>query len=238
MKKKLLLTCLIAQSTLAICYAGNMGPIQSEPNQNYNYFVSAEGLYAWKTIDVFYQNGTPVYPKLNSWGSRVAGGIIKPYKNNIAFSAEVGWGYYGKASFVNGLVGWDRKVSFYAFDLLVGPQYTYKKFDIFLKMGAFFENLKFVTTQNLANQIPGNVVAGIYSTTSSATTVVPEVKVGGIYNINDSFGISLAYMYVAGGKFHGNIYQVTQLGSSITSGFSNIQPPALNGVTFGLIYKF
>jgi hypothetical protein len=238
MKITIAFTTLILTSAASINYAGNMGVIQTKDKSISNYFVTAEALHAWKSVGTFYQNNVPVPPTTNGWGGRFGAGIMKPYTNNLSFSAEAGWGYYGKIKYINSTVGWNKTSYAYGFDLLLGAFYPYKQLDVFLKAGAMFQNYKFIVNQNLGNQIQGGVVSGVYHATSSQANVVPEVKFGGIYNINESLGVTLAYMYIAGAKIQGNVSQIVIAGSSATNGTTNTEMPSFSAVTFGLNYKF
>ena len=150
----------------------------------------------------------------------------------------MGWGDYGSFSYTNALVGWNKQSTTYGFDILLGAMYSYKQFDVFFKAGALIENAVIKVDQNLGNQVIGGVVLGQVSSNASNTTIVPTIKAGGIYNINDSIGATVSYIYATGGKLQGSVYQSVGLGSSVTYGITATQLPSFSAVTFGLLYKF
>ena len=235
-KKLAVLTTVLSSSLLPNSYAGAMGPV-NVANTPSVYFISGEGLYTWKTIGPLMQNGTLVPVNSQHWGGRVAAGIMKPYKD-VRFSVEAGWGMYGEDRYVNPAVGVNRYGRAYGFDLLLGTVYTYNQFDVFLKAGAFLENLQLSIGQNLAAQKPGGASIGVSNIASTQTAILPELKIGGIYNINDSLGISLAYMYVFGSRLQWNLNQAADPSQYIQTGTQNNQLPAFGALALGINYKF
>ena len=81
-------------------YAGAMGPISSAPYK-VTPFVSGEGSVTWNSTQSAYVFGHAPDQSNQRWGGRGAVGLLFPYTDRLQFSAEGGWGYYGRVGMTN-----------------------------------------------------------------------------------------------------------------------------------------
>ena len=86
----------------------------------------------------------------------------------------------------------------------------------------------------------GSVNQGNSSVEATLTVSSPEFKVGGIYNVNEKIGISLAYLHVWGNTFS---YTYSQTISTsplqiVTNEATSKPPTTLNAVMLGINYLF
>ncbi|MDP1603153.1 MAG: hypothetical protein Q8M03_07805 [Legionella sp.] len=220
-------------------YAGTMGPINTPVG--HPLFTSIEGAYTWDEVDDTNINGFLASKSTNHWGGRIAAGAThySALNNNLSYTAEMGWGYYSRTRITLPLFGANAKNDIYGLDLLVGVNYAFDSFDLFLKAGGMVQNVRRELTTDLSSFVTGGSVTGISQATLTSSAVVPEVKVGGVYNFNDSLGLSLAYMYVFGNT---NVHATTSRffdGTTIVSNSSVVgSPVALSTVMLGLRYSF
>ncbi|CDZ77637.1 hypothetical protein BN59_01921 [Legionella massiliensis] len=228
-------------------FAGDMGvvnPVQISP---FIPFISGEGAVTWNTIKsarVF-----DVSPSTNKdkWGGRVAVGFNHQYRNNFGFSSEIGWGYYGRTSShvfgaaQSGSLAISNSSDLYGFDILAGLTYDLNRCSLFLKAGAMAENRRvkglsvFRNSNNTTNYVSSNKLHTV------STNVLPEVKVGGIYNVNDIVGISLAYMHVFGNNNYSAKVSGAFSNPQATAGVSSTvsaQNPSLDSLMFGLVLRW
>jgi len=214
-------------------YAGSMSNATSE---RHTLFTSLDAAYTWPATPQFsYYNPsakpptvTPNISSINGWGARFAVGARHYTSSPWSFTGEGGWGWYGyqryqKTPAVGSSAGdvINAGIGFYGLDLLFGATYEYRQFDIFAKIGGLIE-------QTL-------LIDSVHDLRLSYSSVVPEVSVGGVYNLTNQIGIDLAYYYVFGGRFNYN-YSITVFGTANTS--YTPTPTALSILSFGLHYKF
>src|SRR5204863_6667447 len=112
-----------------------------------------------------------------------------------------------------------------------------RMFDGFFKVGAMFQNVRLVRNLDL-NSRGANVIENETSTVSS---VIPELKVGGIYNLSDAWGISLAYMHAFGNSPSMTVTKTLTappVSVSASSISSTEAPISLDSVLAGIVYKF
>ena len=247
MKKLLLTSALCLAVTLPNAQAGTMGPMNTKPS--FIPFASIEGAYSWNTLE---NNHSGATVSKDQWGGRLAAGLVHPWKDNLGLSLEVGYGYYGKttesesmSNIGSGLISADfsstisNKIS--GVDILAGMAYSYNQFDLFAKAGVMAETmmnkLSGSTNVNLLSEINASVNV---INRSSNTAVLPEIKVGGNYNLNENIGISLAYMHVFGSSLNNGNTSVTVPSSSTAPVIVSIndQPTSLDAILFGLHYNF
>lgn len=220
-------------------HAGAMGPVMTP---RITPFISGEASVTWNSIQSSYVFGSTPIQSRQQWGGRGAAGVLYPYSNNWSFSSEGGWGYYGQVKMNNSGVSSNGLYSLsvtnvsqlYGFDLLVGALYSYQQFDAFFKVGAMAENRSY----NGASSLSHTGFTSIFNQSNIQTTVYPEIKVGGIYNLTDQFGITLAYMHVFGNdSLKATIPDGTNppTNNNVTASLRN---PTLQSVMFGLVYKF
>lgn len=241
MIKKIITTSMCICALTSQAHAGAMGPVSSVPYR-VTPFVSGEGSVTWNSIQSIHVFGHEPSQTHQRWGGRGALGLLFPYTDRLQFSAEGGWGYYGRVGMSNSAVSSNGLFSLnvsntsnlYGFDLLAGALYSFNQVDIFLKAGAMAENRAFDSHRTLT----GPSTSSIINLNNTQTNVFPEIKVGGIYNFNERLGLSLAYMYVFGND---------SLNSTVPDGASpptntnlnaDIGNPSLQSFMFGLVYKF
>lgn len=214
-------TCVLLNSG----YAGTVGDVHTV-SQSITPFGSAEGSATWIATDSSNFYGQKPALSLQHWGGRLAVGALFPHNEHIKFSSEMGWGSYGTVKSINNVTApsiYKRMdCDIYGFDLLVGALYSYQQFDAFFKVGAMAENRNYT----------GVLISGPTTLTQKnlQTNVNPEIKVGGIYNVNDQLGVTLAYMRV-----FGNNNTEASFTSNVSS--SSLKNPTLDSVMFGLTYK-
>ena len=204
-------------------------------------FATAEGAYTWTSIGSTQVNGVTASKSTNGWGGRIAGGAThySSYDQNLSYTAELGWGYYGKTDISLAGSGINAENQIYGLDMLVGANYRYSMIDMFLKVGGMVENIRMSRNTDLQRYVAGGNVVGTSNSTMTTTSVVPEIKVGGVYNINDQWGVSLAYMYVFGNDNVNMSSSKSFNGATITNNSSVTgSPVALSTVMFGLRYSF
>lgn len=224
-----LVTSLMASSSFA-----NMAPSPF----NHALFVSAEGNYTTNSIDSVKVRSISLSRSTNDWGGRIAAGAIHHADACMSYTAEIGWGYYGKTQFNSSTLGINNTSTIYGMDLLVGADYRYNQFDIYAKAGGMNENVKMERKTNLSQFVTGGSTVGNTDVTATVSAIVPEVKVGGIYNFNDQVGISLAYMYVFGSTVNMS-YAPSFDGTTTTLNTKTNAPPAsLSSIMLGLTYQF
>lgn len=218
--------------------AGGMGDVA--PCNKVVKFISGEAGYNWIPFNGVNINGFRSTNTNQGWGGRLGAGLMQDYRDNFGFSGEMGYGYYGKVNirFPNNV----QRGSFYldGLDLLAGAYYAYKQVDIFFKAGAMVQNRRSSGTQNNALDVNGSVVTGTRKGNINNSQVLPEIKVGGLYNYNDLVSLSLSYMRVFGSTISGSSNKsFTASPASLTSNTSvHLQNPTINAIMFGLQLNF
>lgn len=218
-------------------YAGSMGTVTktrcSAP------YLGFEGSYTWNAQRSNHLNNSFSYDNEQQWGGRFSVGIVRPVKDRLSFTGEFGGGYYGSTNMKNPSTGVaSLNYSIDGYDFLVGALYNFNQFDVFGSVGIMAQNYRRKSTVDLGQAVKGGLFSGMMSVREVDTEVLPEVKVGGLYNINDNLGISLAYMHVFGSSRVNN-YTINATSSSIRlNGNFDIQNPTLNSILLGLRYTF
>lgn len=234
MKKITKMVAISGLIVLSTAYAGAMGPVSAEVVKGSHAFVSLDGVYTWNQIDGISLNGySPVQSKQN-WGGRFAAGRIYPFSEKLSFSGELGGGYYGTDT-INILdAGWSGSFLIDGYDALVGAIYNFNQFDIFGNIGIMAQNLRGNIIQDLATLIPGGVNTGTTHTKWNSTQILPEVKVGVIYNLNSKWAVSLSYMHVFGSNLQGSVFYTETTTNATQDVNQNTQNPTLNSILFGV----
>ena len=239
MNKLILATTLVsALASLNIGHAGSVGPIASESISSWRPFATLEGSYTWNQFDGVAINHLSTSDTNQHWGGRFAAGIVHPISVTLRLSGELGGGYYGSTSPTIPADNLNARFSVDGYDFLVGAAYKINRFDLFGKVGLMVQNQRVKLSKNLEKTNPGGFISGTITRSYNQTQALPEVKVGGIYNLNDSWGISLAYMHVFGTNIHSNMTHSATVSGIITNGQSDTQNPTLNSVMLGLCYLF
>lgn len=207
-------------------------------------FFGLEGGYSKKNVDgynftVFPNGGTVTSQEDNNpYVFRISAGMMTPVDDQFAISGEIGWGFYGKTTltpiFSSSLSGFfvpgalTSSYNIYGFDALAGVVFTQPSFNVFLKAGALIEGVKVKTNANFYafNEVDN------FNSTSNSTSVLPEFKIGGTYNFNENWGLTLSYMYAFGGSpgVSGSYETVTDV-STLTV---NTESPSISAVMFGV----
>lgn len=236
MKSKILYTLLAGVFCNSIAHGGTMGPVSTQmPN---SFYAGGEASYTWDKNGVMRVNSDQAAQNNQGWGGRFSLGVTHRYSEKFKFNAELGGGYYGSTSYTAPLVGSTVKSQIDGYDLLAGLMYNiYDQLDLIVDVGFMVQNNRINVTENLALSKPGNLYSGTLNNISAITQVLPEIKVGGIYNLSDNWGITLAYLHVFGSDTR-NIYTILATPGAISeNGTSNMQNPTLNAVMFGLRYS-
>ena len=242
MKKIIIATIITGVGFGSLGYAGSMGPMSQVMPSSVPY-VGLEGSYSWNQTDGFRLNSQSPNISNQPWGGRLSAGIVRPYSERLRFSGELGGGYYGSTN-VNNVNGVTSSRTIDGYDFLVGALYNINQFDVFGNVGVMLQNYRIKVTRNLGDMFQGNVLTGTYLTDSDRTQALPEIKVGAIYNPNDFWGISLAYMHVFGTDVKGNS-ELSGVGTLVPpattismNGANYMQNPSLDSIFLGLRYKF
>ena len=238
---------LIASSLLASAvYAGGPDTMAMPAAPGHSMFAAIEGGYSWNTFgnttvaigNIVTPTQRVVTPSNNGGTGRVAIGAIhySTYSPKLAYTAEAGWGYYGKTSYTAADKGINAQNYLYGFDLLGGVDYQFtSKFDGFLKLGALLENTRMDRNTDLSKYTDGFVISGTENVKNTTSSILPELKVGGIYNITDAWGITGSYMYAYG---NGNVSENTYRSVTVHNTTSTTAPASLSTILFGVQYKF
>lgn len=230
-------------STLAcssFVYAGAMGEAGSLNNAA---FITLEGGYAKSSLDgyAFTINsgalgGVASVKKNTYYAGRLGAGMTMMMEDDIGFTGEIGYGYYGRTTFTPNIVSplfqYTNKYTVSGLDALVGMAYIQPYYSVSLKLGALVQNLQLnsqAVDQTLSTEI------GALTLKNNTTAVLPEVKMGFAYNINPNWSITAAYMlaYGATNKIRGNFNTVT----GVTTLTDNSQNPMLNVGLLGVQYN-
>lgn len=221
--------------------AGTMGPVVA--NHAITPFISGEA--SWTAFDLNFLNSTTttISSSDNSWGGRLAGGLMYSYFNNVSFSLETGYSYLGKKNQSKANFSSAGSLTLDGADILVGVLYQPTNFGVFLKGGTFFENAryKFANSKTSAILINGESVAinNQFNGYFNGSAVLPELKVGAVYDVGP-WGVSLAYTH-AFGITHPNFDStVDSPANNIINinGSTNLRGVAVNSVLLGAYYKF
>lgn len=234
--KKIAIITIMALTHLSTGHAGSMENVSVQPFSVP--YASVEGSCTWSQIDGLTLNMNPPGMHKQLFGGRLAAGIVRSYSSHLRLNAEFGGGYYGSTKVVIPASGWRNQHTIDGYDLLFGALYKVNSFDLFGQIGAMVQNNRSNRDQNYAMEIPGGLVSGLTTSKYSYTQVLPEIKLGGIYSINNNWGISLAYMHAFGSSMEGKIALYATPSVVTINGEKDIQNPTLNAVMLGLRYSF
>jgi hypothetical protein len=261
MNNKLLgaLLCVACSSTGL--YAGGMGDVEANKAE-FVPFLLGEASYTWPQIGQFNINftnlaDTSTVNKIQGWGGRFAAGLMHAMSDRFAYSAEMGWGYYGHSSttpIVKTTTGatvtlpnssMSLNLDQYGFDLLGGIFYTKPKYDLFFKAGALAQNLGVHMIFNPHEMLRGSSRADMFVPGSefvikrSSPEIMPEIKIGGTYHLNDHWLVDVAWMHAFGGPLSLSAPSLTTSPAFVLGDVTiEAHNPSLNSVMFGLEYRF
>ncbi len=225
---------------ISLGYAGTLGEALTSQTTRY---ANLEASATWPTLGTQTMNGYTTVRSYQVWGGRFSAGVLSPYKK-INLLGEVGGGYYGKVSGTNesGYFG-NRK--FTGYDVLVGALYQLNTsflndVDIFGSVGFMALNSRISATADLLKLFQdGGSFNGITNKEFNVTQVLPEIKVGGIYHLNENLGFTISYLHVFSNSPGVNRTMSGIAGQGVNiNGSSDINNPALNTLLFGLRYYF
>ena len=244
--KKTIFSLFLMSLSMEGAYAGGMG--EALVSQDYFVpFISGEAAATWNTTKSATVFGSAPSTTQNPWGGRGAFGVVHVTPSHFGFSSEIGWGYYGRTTSSvmgispSGALAISNNSYLNGFDILAGLTYDFAPCRVYLKGGAMLENRYIKGVSQFTNTVGSKTYISTNNIQTTTTNVFPEVKVGGIYNLNDHLGLSLAYMHV-----FGNENFAAQVSGALTNpqalaGISSVvsaQNPSLNSVMFGLVYNF
>jgi hypothetical protein len=222
--------------SLSIAHAGDMG---GSPLSVFKPYFGAEASYNWIAIDKPSINSILGSSSAQNWGGRLYAGFLRHHTEKLGFTGELGGGYYGDQSINLPQLSSTQRNSVVGYDVLVGALYKFKKFDVFGKVGFMVENFRTRTKEQNLKLIEGDFFTGSYDVRSTNTQVLPEIRVGGIYNLRDDLGLTLSYMHAFGStpSISGSMSSSQAAGINQTA-VANLQNPSLDSVLLGLIYYF
>lgn len=261
MRKKIILSLMLSACASSALYAGAMGPVELvEPA--FKPFLIGEAAYSWPQVsglNVDFQNLAHLNSnaQVQGWGGRVAAGIMRSISERFALSFEGGLMYNDHINFeprftVSGAqvippgnvitANFDQ----YGFDMLAGLIYTQPKYDLFFKAGALFENMRSKVGVNMSeilrnNRRQGNFVAGASQQMNiNVAQVMPEIKLGGNYHVNENWAVTASWMHAFGGTLGISADQINLTSGSATIGSiaAHLNNPTINSVMFGVEYLF
>lgn len=233
-----MLTMVSGMLCQSICHAGEMGPASMQsPNM---VFASLEGSYTWNKISSYSVNSREVDASTKGWGGRIAGGMIHPITDKLRVTGEIGGGYYGRPVLnLPAATGISIESSIDGYDALLGVMYKVSQFDVFGDVGFMAQNFRVKNTINTSLGSPGGLFSGTSTTKSNTTQIFPEIKVGGIYNLDSNWGISLAYMHVFGTTPKSDFIATASSAppSIVEDGYSYAENPTLDSIFLGIRYS-
>lgn len=218
--------------------AGQYIAPKAQPSLSNRYYVNLEASTTWANSGDYEINGISSPTHNDVWGGRLSVGGTHPLNPKVDLIAEIGGGYYGSTHFDEGAITGTNDYDGY--DLLVGGMYhlnnsTMHSVDLFGDIGFMALNVRSSTTNDLSKSSSTNT--GSSDSNSNSTQVLPEVKVGGLYNITDNLAFTLSYLHVFGST--PNTTRTTTStgdGGEEVSSYSNTQAPTLNSILFGVRY--
>lgn len=219
-------------------HAGSMGDSSSP---TYRPYVGGEATYTWmQKSEPAIDNFTAMNSSRQQWGGRLSLGALRFINDRLAFSAEIAGGYYGSETATISRVSSTAKNSISGYEVLAGALYKLKYFDVFGQVGLMIQNNRWnLSQQSLGLIYQGGFVSGSSTMKLNQTETLPEIRVGGIYNITNNLGFDVAYMHAFGSSpgysFNATATRASGI-STITN--ANLLNPSLNVITFGLRYYF
>lgn len=236
MKKIPIITLLAAVSCGSAVHAGAMGNADSVPCLSS--FFLLEGGVSGNQLKGYEYTLTGLDSRLKSqekntnYAGRLSAGLQRAVTEEFAVTSEIGYGIYGRTKHTpnrSDFATLNVEHTMNGFDALAGVAYTDLDWSLFFKAGALVETRTTKTTSDLTFLLP---LEARYQETVHHTSVLPEIKIGGIYNFDQNWGVSLSYMHAFGSntKTTGDINTNTH-----TITFTNDQQnPSINAVMLGI----
>ena len=99
------------------------------------------------------------------------------------------------------------------------------------------QNYEITISENFAKSTPGGEFLGTSTIASSQTKILPEIRVGGIFNANDNWGVSLAYMHAFGSNLSGSLNMSAANGVLTKNATGDSRNPTLDSILLGIRYS-
>jgi hypothetical protein len=244
MKKIALVSLMSALSFSSFLHAGAMGDANCAPSV----FASVEGGYTWNKIDgVDITTGITTYSATKNEDQlsfRLAAGVINMLDDEFGVTGELGWGYYGRTTFdfpvttLSQSVNTSSQYTLSGFDVLIGGAYIQTYYSLSLKVGGLIQNMQ--QKNSLTFSDPTGVFAdpAIYSITGkhNHTTVLPALKLGGAYDIDQNWSITGSWLF-AFGATTGTSFTFTPAAITQFAVDDNTQNPMQNTFMIGIQYS-
>ncbi len=238
MKKISMLTLLAAVSCGASVHAGAMGATESVPCLSS--FFLLEGGWAGNQLKGFNYavtggNGQFGSKENNtSYAGVLSAGMLRAVTEEFAVSSEIGYGLYGRTthspnSASLGLGTLNVKHTLSGFDALAGVAYTDLDWSVYLKAGALVLTRTTETTSDLTFLLP---LQAVYKESVHHTAALPEIKIGGAYNFDSNWAVTLSYLH-AFGSSTSTKGTIDATHGTITFN-NNLQNPSVNAVLVGI----
>ena len=228
-------------AVFSAAHAGSMGPVSSMAS--YTPYLTGEASYTWPQGNNPTVTGITMTSSSQGWGGRLGAGMLYNYTEKLGFTGEIGGGYYGSQNrTMTGPAGSAGHLNYSldGYDVLAGFVYKWNYFDVFLQGGFMMENRRISESADLAQTMPAaGLIKGRANINANTSQTLPEIKVGGIYNINPNWGLDVAYMHVFGSTPSLTSQYTGSLVSGIRENMTvDMQNPTLDSVMFGLHYNF
>ena len=192
---KKIITAVFMSTIVSTFYASDTGTFTSSLKP----FISLEGAYNWRSIDgALIRDTSPIHTN-QPWGGRAALGVAISLTKNVGLTNEFGWNYFGKTT-INEPKRYINISTLDGVDLLVGILYKWNKTEWFVKGGGLAQNIHTNHT-TLNYTVHDREITPYTKLKNTETQMMPEIKIGGIYNINKHLGISLSCMQAFGSTF-------------------------------------
>jgi hypothetical protein len=216
-------------------FSGTMGDVS---NNTTSLFLSGEGSYTWNEFGNIAVNGIITSPQIDGWGGRLAAGFVKPYRENIRLTGEVGGGYYGTTKYNAVSQNSTSRRTLDGYDALVGAIYSLKNIGILGEIGFMSLNKRFSNQFDVDGLAPGGSFSGFATMNGNQTQILPELKAGLLYDLNMNLALQVSYLHVFGVN-----PQAETIVSPSNSGYAfntvnDSRLPTLNSLLFGLRYMF
>ncbi|MDP3562011.1 MAG: hypothetical protein Q8R83_07525 [Legionellaceae bacterium] len=233
MKKISVIAFILGAGYFAIGQAGTIGADSTSPQvvSGVKPYLSVDSSYTWIKAKGYSINNRTPFLTSKPWGGRLAAGFNYPISETVRLSAEFGGGYYGEKAGIAPAVGYNCRATTDGYDLLVGAIYGLRPFDLFGGVGVMSQNRRVTLKQNLSLN-SGGQFSGVLTQKYNATQSLPEVKVGGIYNLNNNIALSLAYMHV----FGTNLQATYTISATSQNGFIDTRNTTLDSILLGIRY--
>ncbi len=219
----------------AVAHAGDMG---TKPVHTLMPYFGGEVSYNWIDLGSLRFNNLSNNPKYQPWGGRFSAGVLRFSTDALGFTGEIGGGYYGAASMHIVRLAANTSLSIDGYDALVGALYRAQYLDLFVKVGFMIQNLRqTINEDDLSRRYAGGLVTGQSHARESRTQVLPEIRVGGIYNIRNDLGVTLTYLHAFGSSPNKNENITASFNNGINiSSVTRTQNPSLDAILLGLRY--